>query len=768
MSMALAALVVGSITIDVLRVVWVEWHAWVWCNGVMRLYERVWGRFAMRVYEKARLEVRHALGCTGESQVREPPPAPIDSRAAGNKRVEESVSASSDPQWSRREVAITLSLALAAFVCSKLYMTQFRAGGGTPEFYQAEFSPAVMQACGRGFVNPDAAVAGLSAFVGRETDTFRCGDLPPTLRTRPPNGLQGVTRYLMTCVALVWRITGITWRAVDMLTSAFVAVSVAGAYLAARFVAGPSLAVFVTLLWACSPRHFQNLPHLRDYSKTPYFMVMLIAIGIAATERRPRRLVALGIAFGAVEGLGFGMRTDMVLNFVPFLLVLFAAPYATLVRGLATKLAVATAAAATFLAVSYPVVRTYTKNSSLWHVVLLGLTSPYDENLRIGFPRPAYSFPYAHNDGYIETVIRTYWSRLHPADPPLALITPAYDSACRRYFEQLARTFPADMMTRSIASAVSVANLPFWLPIGHEIPVGISQPRLISFWSWRAWIMRRGEGFGLLLVAASIFVLGIVRPRYAAIGFVLFWFWAAMPALEFQGRHIYQFEFLFLAAFVGAAVMFYRLVVTARGAHRARVTAASCMRSLVLVAAMFAAVVVMFAAARLIQIPRARALVTAYATVPSTPLEPRVIALENARNLLSLDLFHSAREQNGVEEAVVKAEFDLERCGKATTEATFRYQVTNPELALDFSRPTPLDYLGTPPSQVFLPVYAIDRDWKRVSTFVGVEVPATLTPCVRLSRVAPASVPIAIPMKIEPDWPRKLYERVRLGDGLGY
>src|SRR5207253_2204779 len=232
---------------------------------------------------------------------------------------------------------IVAALAVAAFVGVEWYMAQFRAGGGTPEFYQAEFSPAVMQACGRGFVNPDAPVAGLSAFLGRQADTFQCGELPLVLRTRSLNGL-----------------------------------------------------------------------------------------GIAAVERRPRRLLALGIAFGAVEGLGFGMRTDMILNFVPFLLVLFAAPHATFVRGLATKLAVATAAAATFIAVSYPVVRTYTQNSSLWHVVLLGLTSPYDENLRIGFPRPAYSFPYVHNDGYIETVIRAYWSRLHPADPPLALVTRAY------------------------------------------------------------------------------------------------------------------------------------------------------------------------------------------------------------------------------------------------------------------------------------------------------------------------------------------------------
>ncbi len=171
---------------------------------------------------------------------------------------------------------------------------------------------------------------------------------------------------------------------------------------------GRTVSLVVTFFWALSPWHLENIPHLRDYSKAPFFMFLLIAMAVAFVERRPRRLLLLGIAYGVVQGVGFGMRTDVVLNFLPFFIVLFAAPPDGAFSALKPRLTCAVAAIGLFAVVSYPVLKTYTRNISLWHIALLGLTSPYDENLDIGFPRPAYSFPYAHYDAYIDTVVRSH------------------------------------------------------------------------------------------------------------------------------------------------------------------------------------------------------------------------------------------------------------------------------------------------------------------------------------------------------------------------
>src|SRR5215471_3886073 len=77
---------------------------------------------------------------------------------------------------------VDLYFALALFVLSWLlaafYLPAFRAAGGTPQFYQEDFAPAVMWACGRGYVNVARhAVPPLDAFLTRHATTFRCGDL---------------------------------------------------------------------------------------------------------------------------------------------------------------------------------------------------------------------------------------------------------------------------------------------------------------------------------------------------------------------------------------------------------------------------------------------------------------------------------------------------------------------------------------------------------------------------------------------------------------
>jgi len=671
--------------------------------------------------------------------------------------------------WSRLDVGLLAGIALAAFLFARWYVPVYRAGGGAPAFYQVEFGPAVMLACGRGFVNGDyPAVPAVAAFLHQQVDTLRCEDLPSAFRVRPLDPLQGVTRYLMGAVSLVWRATGVSWRSADILISVFMAVTVAAAFATLRMVCGRSLSLFITLLWACSARHLQNVPHLRDYSKTPFFMVTLIAMGLAFSERRSKRLIGLGAIFGAIQGIGFGMRTDVVLNFVPFFLVLFAGAADGLLRNLRLKLTCAAAAMAVFVAVSYPVVRTYARDSSLWHIVLLGLSAPYDENLNIGFPRPAYSFPYVYNDSYVEGVVRAYWNRLHPGDGPLVMLTPPYDRACREYFVRVLHTFPGDMLTRGVASVVSVLNLPFALPAEHEVPTGVSNPTLVRLWQSRASSMRTFDGAGPVLISAATAVVGLYGLRYACVAFIVLWFWAALPAVEFQGRHIFQFEFVVLAALAFTLTLSWRLVAHLRP-ESSREAVVRTLKSVATVAALLTVVGAAVTVARAIQLPRVRALLAAYTNAPRVPLEASSIPFADGQVRLAADLFHASKLRNDVQEVLIQAEFDFAQCGNPPAiVATFRYEETDPP-SQNFSRQVPLEYLGAAPTRVFLPVYSVTRDWKTESRFVGLDVPSTFVRCVRLSRVTDSSaLALLIPVTIEPDWQRKLYQRVRLDRGLGY
>ena len=674
------------------------------------------------------------------------------------------------------EIIVVGAVTLAAFVFTLWYLPAYRAAGGASQFYQNEFGPSVMLTCGRGFVNADPTLApAFAAFLTQQVDGLQCSDVPATIRIMELNGLQGITRYLMTAVSLVWRVTGISWKSLDVLFAAFVAATVVSAYVVLRFVCGRTVSLALTFFWALSPWHLQNIPHLRDYSKAPFFMFLLVAMAVAFVERRPRRLLLLGIVYGVVQGIGFGMRTDVVLNFLPFFIILFAAPPDGVFRTIKPRVMCAVAAIGLFAVVSYPVLQTYTRNISLWHIALLGLTSPYDENLGIGFPRPAYGFPYAHNDAYIDTVVRSHAAEVHPDSPPFVMLSRAYDQACQEYFALLATTFPGDLMTRMVASVERVLNFPFGQPQGH-VPVGVSNPTLRSLWEARASLMKTFDGAGPWLMAAVVLLIGMESVRYACVAGVLLWIWAAYPAIEFQWRHIFQFEFPVLGAVALGCTLLWRQLRGLRAGASGEILKKTAW-SLATVAGLVGFVGVAVLIARMVQVPRAKALLVSYANTSLDPLTPTAIPLAEGTVRLSADVFGSAvpigNVRTGrVQTTMIAADFEADRCGqKWLLDATFRYEESDPRFALDFSRQmtVPLSPAGGAPTRVFFPAYSVDRSETGGgrSRFVGVDVPAGSESCVRLWQVRnPGAFPLLLTATLTSDWQDKLYQRLPIEQGL--
>src|SRR5881394_2959628 len=116
-----------------------------------------------------------------------------------------------------RDGAICLILGAIAAVSGASYLDAARRSAVPFYFYQPAFGPAVMEACGRGFVEPSpAAGSPLAKFLAQETNRFDCGQLDVTAAPSALSAYQLAERYLLLSAAGVWRITGITWRAMDM------------------------------------------------------------------------------------------------------------------------------------------------------------------------------------------------------------------------------------------------------------------------------------------------------------------------------------------------------------------------------------------------------------------------------------------------------------------------------------------------------------------------------------------------------------------------
>src|SRR4030095_16642233 len=104
-------------------------------------------------------------------------------------------------------------------------------------------------------------------------------------------------------------------------------------------------------------------------AKRPSPLTLLaIVVALAVRRLRPRVVVLLAIVYGMVLGVGYGFRTDLLVDIPPFLVVtaLFLPGGVRANAGL--KLAAIALCLASFAATASPIIRTVTTSGGCqWH-----------------------------------------------------------------------------------------------------------------------------------------------------------------------------------------------------------------------------------------------------------------------------------------------------------------------------------------------------------------------------------------------------------------
>lgn len=521
------------------------------------------------------------------------------------------------PRSSRwRDLVLALVLMAGAGIWATTYWNTWWAKGGRPEFYQNYFEPAVMTACGKGFViTQGPQPAALAEFLQQRRDRFDCAELPPNLALGPDGLFQGAWIYLEMMVGWSWRVLGISWSGMGPLFGLLFGITIALAYAIFRLGMNQGLAVIGALGLTVSAAHLMNLPNLRDYAKAPFTLGLVLVLGLLVM-RPVRRATVLGLAaaFGALLGIGYGFRTDFLVQVPILLVVLFAFLDGGLRRHLGLKAGAAALFAITFLIVASPVLTSVlVKGGCQWHVALLGLQSPFDAALKVA-PAP-YDFGYAYSDGYIDGTIRGYANRVHPGIAPLQFCSAEYDVQSGEYLRAIALSFPADLAVRGYGSVLQIAELPFlwWAsPMAGWFD---------AFYAERASIFRPLIGQGVYIVALALLLSSAASLRLAC--FLLFFvlYFGGYPALQFQTRHHFHLEFM---TWWAAGFLIQRLVAAGwslRGGFPApRLLAAGAGR-LASFAVMTAVVLAgTLAVARWYQQGRAEEIFEAYLSAPKVPL----------------------------------------------------------------------------------------------------------------------------------------------------
>jgi hypothetical protein len=340
---------------------------------------------------------------------------------------------------------------------------------------------------------------------------------------------------------------------------------------------GTALSAVLTLLAIASPLQLANLPHLRDYSKAPFFAASAAGLAWLMTPRRPRRILAVAVAVGAWLGVGIGFRTDVMLYLLPFAFGLLvcspeALPSPWRVRAMALALSVGAC-----VAIAWPILRVYSSGQSLWHVALLGLTNVYDAPEHLGIRRSLYEFGDQYLDQYVHSVVNNFWVRVHHT----AMSDATYATASGEYYRRLFLMFPGDFVTHAWAAVLRSFQVPFDPSAVRIVPFGISAGWLRNLFAARWWLFSWLQLLALPMLVALAIGLS-TRRRLAAVvllGFVALS--AGITTLQFQPRHYFHIELLvyWILAFAGGWLT--RLLSTPssrRSAPSSRRPAVSCRR----------------------------------------------------------------------------------------------------------------------------------------------------------------------------------------------
>jgi hypothetical protein len=639
------------------------------------------------------------------------------------------------------DVTIAALIVAMAGVWGARFWDTWVARGGKPSFYQSYFEPAVMIACGKGFViSHPVQPKPLEDFLFQRRDALSCSELPPDLTVGRQYLYQEAWTYLQWTVGLAWRLLGISWSGMSPLFGLFFGLTIALSYGVFRLGMGRVAATVCAAFLAVSSTHLLNLPHLRDYSKAPFTMALILILGLLVSRPvRPRTVLGLAFAYGAVLGIGYGFRTDFLANLPLLVIVVFAFLDGGVTRNLMLKAGATVLFVVTFIGVSWPASSAvYQKGGCQWHVVLLGLQSPFDVNL--GITAAPYNFGDAYADGYIESVVTGYARRTQPGFNEMVYCSHEYDVHSGGYLADIATTFPADLSARAYASTLQVADLPFSL----EPPIPNWATPIYRF---RARVLNRIYEWGGYFVAGVIVVAAAINIRVGL--FLLFFlaYFGGYPSLQFQTRHFFHLEFITWWAF---GVAGHYAFVQGRALIARRPDAAAARAFMLRVGAVGAALAVVvvgyLAMIRWYQAGQVQALIHAYLAAPKIPVtdpsSPLVdIPARDWPQYLEVQLNESA-------------------CGGKAA-VTFRYDPARTDL--DFTRTVSVAHRADAQgiTRVLMPVF--DR-------FRGLEIPDDRPGCfVGASRFADVrSFPILLGATLPPDWERlPLYQRLTAWEGDG-
>lgn len=465
-------------------------------------------------------------------------------------------------KWPRIMLVLSLFL-LGAFLGNYSYSTALESGCKPMGALLLEFKPAVLFASGRGMIVPEALdVQQLDAFLAFESSSFSPDALPDDIAgvhlfISSSNSFSLSHWLLFYSIGWCWRIFGISHDALRFLCAFFYGMTAVALYALFRLGMGRIVAIAGTLIVMALPPFLSMAPMLRDFSKAPFILMFIAVAGALLKERHTgKKLLQYGVLMGALVGIGYGFRQDMLICLPVALFVALVAPLQGNWKWLCRLGTPFLVAGIFFVTALPPLVGVRSDSGSVsTHTLFQGLSRQAEQEM--GFGDASYDLLLRPSDTEVHAVVNAHARMRGCTDSMDFYLSPAYGRVGRQIFLEWARTFPADLFARGLASIEATTRLSTLAVEYHGYKPFAASALGRKFAPYYEWYHQHIERFGALIILMALFVIAVRNIRLAVgTTLILAWF-MAYPNLLFQLRHAFHLSFvtpwaaLFLVASAG-------------------------------------------------------------------------------------------------------------------------------------------------------------------------------------------------------------------------
>lgn len=444
-----------------------------------------------------------------------------------------------------------LSLALAAAAVGTIAGILVVLQGPAVFFYQAFTPEIVYLACGYGLQHPGSVPPKLLAFLFQESLTFDCAELEPVTNLGPPGLFVLMQIYFSWIVALIWRISSVSYANLWPLVSFLIGLYSAGCFVLLRQFFNRIPAVLGAIFLTLSPVGLPIVLSLRDYGKAPFFIWAVVFLVLALRVRSLRKIVLNASASGLMVGIGCGFRADLIILLpIGIVTLLIAFDRRLLVmRALATCAYVAVA-----LASAFPILSAG-NGGTHGSVIIQGMSDPFRAYLRL---EPSlYSFGAKYSDELVFSSIAADEAMKLPnwnsgEGRPVYGVSQATTLSGQNW-ERFFPLFLADFVVQAFKSAGWIVGFPALAATdrlqdpGYPVMMGpsvslmmkpfyalLAQPWMpwlglagMVIFFWRIWSQSKSEAVGLAFLFGTL---------------------VTYPVVQFSVRHVFHLEFIWLVA----------------------------------------------------------------------------------------------------------------------------------------------------------------------------------------------------------------------------